>query len=180
LSVTGQFHLQSDWIQNAERNHLLSSSGLDACIVVKKIIERLTAKTTTIGEKILLNIFSIVNSSKSLLSFNLFIGSGQNLIKTNIGDNAITTHKNHILIINNIAKIAIGINKTATKNVFIIAQNNEDIVDVFPGFTSKSCTFKIEEYIVINGHTHHLEVSNKESNFLSALANISQVNDIAP
>jgi hypothetical protein len=78
---------------------------------------------------------------------------------TNTGDAAIISRNIHILTIRTIAKTTKGINKIAAKNIFIIKSKKSQTTDSHGAAPAKSEKFSIELYIVINGHTNHLDFS---------------------
>jgi hypothetical protein len=78
---------------------------------------------------------------------------------TSIGEAAITSRNSHILTIRTIASTTNGINKTRAKNNFIIKSKKSQAIDSPGAALAKSEKFSIELYIVIKGHTNHLDFS---------------------
>jgi hypothetical protein len=75
------------------------------------------------------------------------------------GDAAITIHNIQILTIKTIAKTNKGTNNTIAKNNFIIRSKKSQTTLYHGAGSAKSEKFNKELYIVINGHTNHLDFS---------------------
>ena len=130
-------------IPNADKvSDAQSYNGLDLYIVDKNMIQRLTANTTITGEKIcIITVFKENVSQMVLLKFfnglsPLFLAKLYANIK--IGEIATTIQRNHTLITNNTAKIAIGKNKINAKNVLIKKPNKDQMAVSLPGSITNS------------------------------------------
>jgi hypothetical protein len=130
----------------------------------KNIIDILIANTTNTGANISLIIFGPVKFHISQSEDDLILNKSLNTANsTIIGDAAITIHNIQILAIKTIAKATKGKNSTIAKNNLIINSKKSDNTES-PGagevIVEKS---NKDEYIVMNGPTNHLDLSNNVS-----------------